>query len=148
MTPLVQRTVDRHIKGVPPLQQLAKNVSFILQNGHFSVSYPRAYMPNVAEVACIHCHEARPLPRYLEEFVRGGLGTGFIFVSMGSSVKAANMPEILRVQLVRAFAQLPYQVLWKWEEPEGATLPPNVRLERWLPQQDLLGTLMPLPGVR
>ena len=60
---------------------------------------------------------------------------------MGSSVRATNMPELLRLLFLRVFAQLPYQVLWKWEfGPESMPdLPPNVRLERWLPQQDLLG---------
>ncbi|CAG0916121.1 unnamed protein product [Notodromas monacha] len=33
------------------------------------------------------------------------------------------------------------QVLWKWEsdQVEGVVLPPNVRLAKWLPQQDVLG---------
>lgn len=46
---------------IPHVYDMAKNVSFILQNGHYSVSYPRPYLPNVAEVACIHCKEAKPL---------------------------------------------------------------------------------------
>lgn len=66
---------------------------------------------------------------------------GFVYVSMGSSVKAANMPEHLRRLLVQAFARLPHRVLWKWEGNPGdmRDLPPNVKLSRWLPQQDVLG---------
>lgn len=61
---------------------------------------------------------------------------------MGSSVKAVNMPEHLQRMFIQTFTQLPYQVLWKYE---GATvgissdLPANVKLSRWLPQQDILG---------
>jgi UDP:flavonoid glycosyltransferase YjiC (YdhE family) len=60
---------------------------------------------------------------------------------MGSSVLTAKMPEMLRLIFIRAFAQLPYRVLWKWEADENsiADLPGNVRLGRWLPQQDILG---------
>jgi UDP:flavonoid glycosyltransferase YjiC (YdhE family) len=60
---------------------------------------------------------------------------------MGSSVLTAKMPEVLRLIFIRAFAQLPYRVLWKWEAYENsiADLPGNVRLGRWLPQQDILG---------
>lgn len=60
---------------------------------------------------------------------------------MGSSVKASNMPEHLRRLLVQTFAQLPYRVLWKWEGGLSGMqdLPPNVKLGRWLPQQDILG---------
>lgn len=60
---------------------------------------------------------------------------------MGSSVKAVNMPEHLRRLLVQTFAQLPYRILWKWESSlsEMHDLPSNVKLSRWLPQQDILG---------
>lgn len=60
---MVQTVVRRHLGDeIPPVYELSKNVSFILQNSHYSVSYPRAFMPNVAEIACIHCKPARPLP--------------------------------------------------------------------------------------
>lgn len=72
----------------------------------------------------------------------GSGDAGFIYVSMGSSVKAVNMPEHLRRLLVQTFAQLPYRILWKWESglSEMHDLPSNVKLGRWLPQQDILGT--------
>lgn len=60
-------------------------------------------------------------------------------MSMGSSVKTFNFPEYLRLLFVKVFSQLPYQVLWKWEEDDMPDLPKNVKLGRWLPQQDLLG---------
>jgi UDP:flavonoid glycosyltransferase YjiC (YdhE family) len=70
-----------------------------------------------------------------------GSESGFIYVSMGSSVLTAKMPEVLRLTFIRAFALLPYRVLWKWENGESSIpdLPSNVRLGRWLPQQDILG---------
>lgn len=37
------------------------------------------------------------------------------------------------------FAELPYQVLWKFENESLPGKPENVRIEKWLPQQDLLG---------
>ncbi|KAJ9589989.1 hypothetical protein L9F63_016881, partial [Diploptera punctata] len=127
-------------KEMPHIQDMVKNVSFILQNGHATVTYPRPYLPNVAEIACIHCHPSKPLPRDLEEFVSGS-DSGFIYVSMGSSVLTSNMPEMLRFMFIRVFSQLPYRVLWKFEADEGSIpdLPDNVRLGRWLPQQDILG---------
>ncbi|XP_058981803.1 2-hydroxyacylsphingosine 1-beta-galactosyltransferase [Musca domestica] len=126
---------------IPHPYEISKNVSFILQNGHAVVSYPRSLNPNVAEVACIHCKPAKPLPKDLEDFITSAGESGFIYVSMGSSVKAANMPKTLRRLLVQTFARLPYHVLWKYEgsagEIEGLT--ENVKISRWLPQQDILG---------
>lgn len=59
------QTVLRNHLGdeIPHVYDISKNVSFILQNTHFSVSYPRAFMPNVAEIACIHCKPAQALPK-------------------------------------------------------------------------------------
>lgn len=150
--------------NIPNVYDIARNVSFTLQNGHASVSYPRPLLPNVAEVACIHCRPAKPLPKVfrirfviiskhfalfdvliccqdLEDFVAGSGESGFIYVSMGSSVKVTKMPEQLKRLMIETFAQLPYRVLWKWESglSELRELPSNVKTSRWLPQQDILG---------
>ncbi|XP_049825959.1 UDP-glucosyltransferase 2 [Aethina tumida] len=137
----MQEVVWRHFgRNVPPIYEMSKNVSFILQNGHATMTYPRPYLPNVAEIACIHCKKTKPLPQDLEDFIRGSGDAGFIYFSMGSSVKAANMPEYLRRMLMIVFKQLPQRVLWKYEaENDMPDLPSNVKLGRWLPQQDILG---------
>ncbi|XP_070507743.1 UDP-glucosyltransferase 2 [Chironomus tepperi] len=123
---------------IPHPYDISKNVSFILQNSHFTVSYPRAFMPNVAEVACIHCRPAQPLPKDLEDFISGGNDAGFIYVSMGTSVKTA--PDNLQKLLVHTFSKLPYRILWKYESTTiHNDLPSNVRISRWYPQQDILG---------
>lgn len=60
---MVQNIVREHFgRDVPSVYDLGRNVSFILQNGHATVTYPRPYLPNVAEIACIHCKRAKPLP--------------------------------------------------------------------------------------
>lgn len=38
-----------------------------------------------------------------------------------------------------AFAELPYDVLWKFENDSLPNLPKNVFIKKWLPQQDVLG---------
>jgi UDP:flavonoid glycosyltransferase YjiC (YdhE family) len=138
---LVQPVVRKHFGyDVPLVYDISRNVSFILQNAHATVTYPRPYLPNVAEIACIHCKKAKALPDDLEDFIKGSGDAGFIYFSMGSSVKAANMPEYLRRMLMRVFRQLPQRVLWKYEaDEEMADVPTNVKLGRWLPQQDILG---------
>lgn len=79
----------------------------------------------------------------MEKFIEDSGDAGFIYVSMGSSVKAANMPEYLRRMFMLVFKQLPQRVLWKWEGDNMIDLPSNVMLSKWLPQQDLLGTFPP-----
>lgn len=62
---LLQPVVRSHLGDIPNVYDISRNVSFILQNGHSSVSYSRPFLPNVAEIACIHCKAARPLPKVI-----------------------------------------------------------------------------------
>ncbi|CAL8088550.1 unnamed protein product [Orchesella dallaii] len=118
---------------------LRKQVSLILMNSHFAVTAPRPLLPSVIEIGGIHCQPAKPLPKDLEEFASGAKD-GFIVFSMGSIIKASNMPESVRLAFVRTFAKLKQRVIWKWDKAEGMLdLPANVKLVKWLPQQDILG---------
>ncbi|KAI8432034.1 hypothetical protein MSG28_004553 [Choristoneura fumiferana] len=141
MTIFLQRVLRRHFGSqIPHVYDMAKNVSFILQNGHYSVSYPRPYLPNVAEVACIHCKEAKRLNPELEEWISGAGEAGFVYISMGSSVRTSKMPLSVHKLIVNALGRLPQRVLWKQDAEQNMTdIPANVRLYKWLPQQDLLG---------
>ncbi|CAH0726869.1 unnamed protein product, partial [Brenthis ino] len=138
---ILQGVLRRHFgPQMPHVYDLARNVSFILQNGHYSVTYPRAFMPNVAEVACIHCKESKRLDADLEEWISGAGEAGFIYVSMGSSVKTNEMPLEAHRIFVDALKKLPQRVLWKQDGEQNLTdIPSNVKLYKWLPQQDLLG---------
>ncbi|KAK8748646.1 hypothetical protein OTU49_015917, partial [Cherax quadricarinatus] len=44
-----------------------------------------------------------------------------------------------RLVLLKVFASLKQRILWKWDQDTMDDLPPNVRLAKWLPQQDILG---------
>lgn len=59
----LQQILREHLGAdVPVINEMGKNVSFILQNSDPAITYPRPYLPNVAEVACIHCRSPKPLP--------------------------------------------------------------------------------------
>ncbi|CAG4997159.1 unnamed protein product [Parnassius apollo] len=138
---ILQGVLRKHFgQQIPHVYDMAKNVSFILQNGHYSVSYPRPYLPNVAEVACIHCKEPKRLNAAIEEWIAGAGDAGFVYVSMGSSVRTNKMPLAAHHMIVKALGRLPQRVLWKQDAEQNLTdIPSNVRLYKWLPQQDLLG---------
>lgn len=40
--------------------------------------------------------------------------------------------------ILKAFKELPYEVIWKYEDDSMTDTPKNVRISKWLPQQDLL----------
>jgi hypothetical protein len=125
--------------NIPTPDEVLSNASLILSNGHFSIGTPKAFLPDIVEVAGMHCRPAQPLPKDLEDFVNSSGDDGFIFFSMGSAIQAHTMPEKYRKIFINTFAKLKQKVLWKWETETMEDLPKNVKLGKWLPQQDVLG---------
>lgn len=77
----------------------------------------------------------------MENFINdGGNAAGFLVFTVGSVIQMDEMPiQILEV-FKNVFARLPQKVIWQWKTlPQNQTMPPNVLLSTWLPQQDLLG---------
>ena len=49
------------------------------------------------------------------------------------------MSEDKRKAFLSVFIKLEQKILWKWETETMEGLPDNVKLSKWLPQQDILG---------
>lgn len=47
----------------PTINEIDKNVSLILMNSHFSMTYPRPLLPDVVEVGGMHTRPGLPLPK-------------------------------------------------------------------------------------
>lgn len=62
-----------------------------------------------------------------------------IYFSLGSNVKSVHIAKEKRKVIMEVFSELPYKVLWKFENDELENKPDNVKINKWLPQQDLLG---------
>lgn len=56
-------------QDVPSVSEiLGEHVSLLLSNGHFALSRPKPYLPDVVDVGGIHSHPAGPLPKVCVEF--------------------------------------------------------------------------------
>lgn len=64
---------------------------------------------------------------------------GAIYFSLGSNLKSTNLPVDKKVAILNAFRQLPYNILWKWENDSLHENLGNVLAKTWFPQQDVLG---------
>ncbi|KAF4519853.1 UDP-glycosyltransferase-10 [Ephemera danica] len=118
--------------------ELSNYVSLTLLNSHISLSYPRPLVPSIIEVGGMHVKQkSKKLPADIQDFLDGAR-EGVILFSMGSNLRSDKMPVEKRNAFVAAFAALPQRVLWKWESDEMPGLSPNVKISKWLPQQDIL----------
>ena len=160
--PAMERLYREYVDAkAPPLKEIERNSSLILANSHIAFVPPRPMMPDIIEVGGLHLRPPNSLPKVcqisikkvpkvhnfndsvflrqeLQEFCDSTGKEGFILFSMGSFLQGSSMPEKYRQIFLNTFAKLKQKVLWKWETESMEDLPPNVRLIKWLPQQDVL----------
>ncbi|CAK1587784.1 unnamed protein product [Parnassius mnemosyne] len=123
--------------SLPPFSEAIHNISILFVNSHPSFSNALSLPPNVIEIAGYHIDEnTSPLPKDLQEILDSS-PKGVIYFSMGSIIKSTGLPEKTKRDLIDIFGELPYTVLWKFEEKmEG--LPKNVHIRSWMPQASIL----------
>ncbi|CAD7000184.1 unnamed protein product [Ceratitis capitata] len=140
--PKMQEMAERHFGGyiegpLPHVSDLEKNVSLMLINSHRSTDVPRPSMPGLIDVAGVHIKKTKPLPADLQEFLDNSKH-GVIYFSVGSYMKSTDMPQEKISLILDAFSQLKQNVLWKFENSSIGHLPANVKIQSWLPQNDIL----------
>lgn len=124
---------------IPYLGDLIKTTSLMFINAHFSLSGPRPNSPEVIELGGIHIRDPpKPLDSELQRILDSA-EHGVIYVSWGSIIQAATLPEDKRDTLLRAFGSLKQTVLWKFENISLENRPENLVIRKWLPQQEILG---------
>lgn len=63
---------------------------------------------------------------------------GVIVFSLGSLTRISTFPPKVIESLLSAFSELPYKVLFKYEE-DLPKAPANVHVRKWLQQRDIVG---------
>ena len=105
-------------------------------NTDIAVDYPKPTMPNVVYIGGMSPKPPNPLDEDLQTFMDSS-AEGVIIVSFGSIIY--DVPLELNQKLVSAFRRLPWNVLWRNKDTRGLDIPSNVKVMKWLPQNDLLG---------
>nr|AAM51149.1 UDP glucuronosyltransferase [Rattus norvegicus] len=131
-------TFYSEILGRPTtVDETMSKVEIWLIRSYWDLKFPHPTLPNVDYIGGLHCKPAKPLPKDMEEFVQSSGEHGVVVFSLGSMV--SNMTEEKANAIAWALAQIPQKVLWKFDGKTPATLGPNTRVYKWLPQNDLLG---------
>uniref|UniRef100_A0A8D8CYC2 UDP-glucuronosyltransferase n=2 Tax=Culex pipiens TaxID=7175 RepID=A0A8D8CYC2_CULPI len=126
--------------GLPSIEELELNVSVTLTNYHIISFRPRPKMIGMVDIAGVHIRPAKELPNNIKTFLDSSPPSGgAIYINFGTFLRSSAMPpETLQVFL-EVFRRLPqYNFLWKWESDQAPDLPPNVLLQKWIPQNDVL----------
>ncbi|XP_064075769.1 UDP-glucosyltransferase 2-like [Vanessa tameamea] len=122
---------------LPPYNEAIHDISVLFVNSHPSFSPAQSLPPNVVEIGGYHIpEEIPPLPKDLQDILDSS-PQGVVLFSMGSIIKSKALAEHTRRDLIKVFGELPYTVLWKFDENiEG--LPKNIHIRSWMPQTSIL----------
>ncbi|XP_045540089.1 UDP-glycosyltransferase UGT5 [Papilio machaon] len=121
----------------PTLNELKTKVEMLFLNINpiWEGNYP--VPPAVVHMGGLHQTPPKELPKYLRQLLDDSTN-GVIYFSFGSNVRPSLLDPAKIDIFHKVFAELPYNVIWKWDND---SLPPrsdNVRIFKWLPQADLL----------
>ncbi|KAL7735231.1 hypothetical protein ACLKA6_016140 [Drosophila palustris] len=123
--------------SLPTIKQLERNISAFLLNSYMPLEAPRPNSFNMIQVGGLHIQKPKPLPKQLQTFLDEA-EHGAIYFSLGTQVRSADFPpEKLKIFL-GVFGSLQQRILWKFEDEKLPNLPPNVLVQKWMPQSDIL----------
>ncbi|GLH09947.1 Uncharacterized protein GBIM_14958 [Gryllus bimaculatus] len=122
---------------IPSVYNTLKDTSITLSNYHPTLDTPLPTTPNLIPIAAIQVKEPKPLPADIQTFLDEAT-EGAIYFSLGSNVRSDKLSLATRKAIIEAFAELPQRVLWKFES-DLPDAPKNVKISKWLPQNDILG---------
>ncbi|XP_026736009.1 UDP-glucuronosyltransferase 2B31-like [Trichoplusia ni] len=122
---------------VPSVVDLYDNVDMLFLNVHPVFEGIRPVPPTVVFTGGLHQIPPKELPKDLKTYLDSSKN-GVIYISFGTNVDPTLLPADRIQVLVKAFSQLPYDVLWKWNGDELPGRTKNIKISKWLPQSDLL----------
>ncbi|XP_063921359.1 UDP-glycosyltransferase UGT5-like isoform X1 [Zophobas morio] len=131
------RLYNEYFPNSVPFYDALYNVSLVFLNSHPSLNQPVPYVPNMVDIGGFHINPTKELPHDLQQFLDDSK-EGVIYFSMGSNLKSAEFPPEKRDAFLNTFSKMKMKILWKWEEDVLPGQPKNVKLGKWLPQQDIL----------
>ncbi|KAF2886561.1 hypothetical protein ILUMI_19611 [Ignelater luminosus] len=121
----------------PSLVKTLKRASMMFVNSDIIFHRVRPVLPNVIQFGGgVHFATPKPLAKDLKELLDKSTN-GFIYFSLGNNVKGELLAEHTRRVFLETFAELPYTVLWKFEQDVLPEKPVNIIMSKWFPQQDV-----------
>ena len=115
----------------------SKSEMFFTNMDTFLMDYPRVSAPHFIYITATGGDKPQPLNADLNEFVMSARN-GVIVVSFGSFMK--KMPLHIAKKLFRIFSILSEdKFVMGYSDELPFAIPPNVKVMKWIPQNDLLG---------
>ena len=127
-----------HRPQVSFLEVRRQSEMFLINQEIMCLDYPRVSAPNYQFLGAVSTKPAQPLVQDVKNFVEGA-EHGIVVMSLGSHKAFQMVWKILREKMFKALGQLPQKVIVQYTLEDTGTVPSNVKLMDWIPQNNLLG---------
>ncbi|XP_039925199.1 UDP-glucuronosyltransferase 1A1-like isoform X2 [Hirundo rustica] len=123
------------LKREVTVPDLLRQASIWLMKLDFVLHFPKPLMPNMVLISGVNCAHKK-LNQEFEAMVNASGEHGIVVFSLGSMVSEIPMKKAM--EIAEALGTVPQTVLWRYTGKAPPNLPKNVKLVKWLPQNDLL----------
>ncbi|XP_044258452.1 UDP-glycosyltransferase UGT5-like [Tribolium madens] len=136
--PKIDEIIKKYFgEDVPALEEMQRNASMVFLNTNPIIHNIRPLMSNVIMVGGgTHFERDSALPEDIQKFLDGA-ENGAIYFSLGTNVKSKDLDKETKTTFLQVFSELPYKVLWKFEDTSISTNS-KILVKPWLPQQQIL----------
>ncbi|KAJ8966898.1 hypothetical protein NQ314_003244 [Rhamnusium bicolor] len=126
-------------KNLPYIGDIERNISILLLNRNPVFHRSMPLVPAIIELGTVNVNKTR---QNLNSELRAFLDKskqGVVYFNLGSNMKGIYLPNDTVEIFLSVFKQLPYNVIFKWENDTLPGKPDNVYISKWLPQLTILG---------
>uniref|UniRef100_A0A8C3XEA2 UDP-glucuronosyltransferase n=1 Tax=Cyanoderma ruficeps TaxID=181631 RepID=A0A8C3XEA2_9PASS len=123
------------LKREVTVPDLLRQASIWLVKLDFVLQFPKPLMPNMVLISGVNC-AYKKLNQEFEAMVNASGEHGIVVFSLGSMVSEIPMKKAM--EIAEALGTVPQTVFWRYTGKAPPNLPKNVKLVKWLPQNDLL----------
>ncbi|XP_044264426.1 UDP-glycosyltransferase UGT4-like [Tribolium madens] len=134
----IQERIIRNALDDPEINlfEIIKNLTLVFTSIIPGFNKVTTNLPSIIQLNGLQIKPLQVLPQELQQFLDEAT-QGAIYFSLGSNVKSFLISEDKKKLLLEVFSELPYKVVWKFEDTVR-NLPQNVKVLTWAPQQDIL----------
>ncbi|XP_066178459.1 UDP-glucuronosyltransferase 1A1-like isoform X3 [Sylvia atricapilla] len=123
------------LKREVTMLDLLRQASIWLMKLDFVLQFPKPLMPNMVLISGVNC-AYKKLDQEFEAMVNASGEHGIVVFSLGSMVSEIPMKKAM--EIAEGLGTIPQTVFWRYTGKAPPNLPKNVKLVKWLPQNDLL----------
>lgn len=139
--PSIEKELRKINPTMRPLRELLRLPKIHLVNYNPLLSTSEPLMPNMIDVGGLQITEPKPLPKDLQSIYDDPLAKGVVIFSLGTNLNTENLGQAVIEDVLQTLSAFPeYNFIWKIQLKGMAVhVPRNVFMQKWLPQNDLLG---------